>query len=1282
MKPIKPSGRVSVKRMGIPFRGFKVSKPHIIVLFGVILTLLVSGSLVYHQWYRKTLSSVPANQQQFLGIASVDTKQISETKDSYVFSQKDAKKQVEQAEVVAGTSDATGDIAYDAVVSKKMSSGIQFSSTNDSRGFTIRPLGVSAEGYLDSGRVVYPLSPSERHVYTFKRNGLKEDILLAKPSSNSRQFKWKLDLGNELEARVLPDGSIGIYSASAYLFGNNISISDEKSQTLVDNAKKNGKKDTLVFVMPRPFITDQTEKKNYQDVSYSLKAGTLILEARNLRSMKYPLSIDPTVTVTTTNEFGVGNVAGQLIDTSIGSQITRGAVSTGSLSSSFITSSNYFSNPRDAAGVVVYNGFIYITGGQMPAVSTTCKDPGSSPPSALECSDVQYAAINSDGSIGSFTLASFYFTFPRMGHFATAYNGYLYIVGGRQIITNSDTNCKNTGLLSNRCNDIQRAAINSDGSINSFVVNTTTYFTTPRYFHYGAVYNGYMYIFGGEEPTTSTTGCKNTGVSENQCNDTQYAPINADGSIGSFTTTSYFSYPRRALAGAAYNGYLYVSGGIGNISSVLCKNAGSSTLCNDVQYAPINADGSIGTWQNTSFFTTTRRGHVISASKGYFYVAGGINGTYQKDVQYAPINSDGTLGSFATDAQPMPIAKTQMSVAVYNGYLYMLGGDQSVSTTSCKNTGVASAKCNEVIYASISTGTVTGFGTNGTPWTTDAGGNFTSIRQSHTSVAYNGYLYVIGGTNGSEFADVQYAPINVDGSVGAWASTTSFTTARANHTSVAYNGYLYVIGGSTASTSACKNAGTSIECNDVQFAPINSNGTVGTWTASSYFNNPRHNHTTVLYNGYMYILGGLNTVSLNDVQFARVNANGSVGAWNYTHASINDGTTFVSGFTSIRNNHASVAYNGYIYVLGGFASPTYFGDTQYAPINADGTIGTWVTNATNFTIARANFASVAFNGYIYVIGGCSVGTCTTYQSDVQSAPINADGSIGTWATTNAFTTARMEHTAVVYDGYLYVVGGTNGTLQNDTQYDGLKTPDQRVLYERVFDTGSSANTINSFVINGTTVCPMSVTYRTAAAAAYGADTVIPSVLPGVAYNITVASKRYVLLAITLDDSKCGARTTISDIQVVYNATVSAPSLLLPANNATGVAILPEFRLASTDEAGDYLRYKIDVCSTNTCSVIVRAIDQTASQTGWQSQDTQSSSAYSSGVSITQVASHIYQPAALTASTQYWWRAFAIDPGGTNTLSAASSILTFTTGSATPSQVNIQGGTTIIGGTTL
>lgn len=156
-----------------------------------------------------------------------------------------------------------------------------------------------------------------------------------------------------------------------------------------------------------------------------------------------------------------------------------------------------------------------------------------------------------------------------------------------------------------------------------------------------------------------------------------------------------------------------------------------------------------------------------------------------------------------------------------------------------------------------------------------------------------------------------------------------------------------------------------------------------------------------------------------------------------------------------------------------------------------------------------------------------------------------------------------------------------------------------------------------------------------------------------------------------------------------NQTPAAPTLGQPANSATSVLILPEFRLSATDpDSSDYLQYWIDVCSTSDCSSIVRSICQTnsgtgvpgtcgsPSQTGWFSQSLQSVTAYASG----QIAVHQYQPAALSANTQYWWRAYVIDPGGTNTWSSASAISTFTTGSATPTMVKVLGGTSILGGT--
>jgi hypothetical protein len=132
-----------------------------------------------------------------------------------------------------------------------------------------------------------------------------------------------------------------------------------------------------------------------------------------------------------------------------------------------------------------------------------------------------------------------------------------------------------------------------------------------------------------------------------------------------------------------------------------------------------------------------------------------------------------------------------------------------------------------------------------------------------------------------------------------------------------------------------------------------------------------------------------------------------------------------------------------------------------------------------------------------------------------------------------------------------------------------------------------------------------------------------------------------------------------------NTSPASPTLSLPVDTATGVSTTPQFQLRTTDADSDYLRYKIEVCSTSNCSAIVRTIDQTAAQTGWSGQDTQTATAYigNSVITSSTIAVHTYQAPALSPGTQYWWRAYAIDPGGTNVFSSVSSIFSFVTAAA-------------------
>jgi N-acetylneuraminic acid mutarotase len=521
---------------------------------------------------------------------------------------------------------------------------------------------------------------------------------------------------------------------------------------------------------------------------------------------------------------------------------------------------------------------------------------------------------------------------------------------------------------------VEYAPINANGTLGTWTA-TTNLPTTLQ--NLGTVaYNGYLYVMGGY----NGSGYINT---------VDYAPINANGALGSWTATTSFLTTRGGLGAVAYNGYLYIMGGW----------SGSAYL-NDVQYALIctatnsgtggctGTVGAVGSWTATTSFPTARQdfGNVVYG--GYLYVISGSD--YTGDVQYAPINANGTVGSWTTNGTSFTTGRQGLSAIADNGYLYIMGGQNASAN-----------QLNDVQYAPINA--------NGSIGSWAYSSSFTTVRAYFGAIADNGYVYIMGGYNNSNgyLNDVQVAQINNGGpgTLSGWTSTTSFSTGIYNPVSVAYNGYLYVMGGSTYQTSGSF-------LNSVQYAPINANGTIGSWNITSGFNTGRTDFGGVAYNGYVYVFGGSNGTELNDVQYAPINANGTIGAWAAT-----------TSFPTARSAFGSVVYNGYLYILGGYvASGSYLNDVQYAPINANGTIGAWAAT-TSFNTARYHLISVAYNGYLYVMGGVS----TNGFNDVQYAPINANGTIGTWAATTSFNQPTWSFGTVAYNGYLYMMGGYDGS---------------------------------------------------------------------------------------------------------------------------------------------------------------------------------------------------------------------------------------------------------------
>jgi len=307
-------------------------------------------------------------------------------------------------------------------------------------------------------------------------------------------------------------------------------------------------------------------------------------------------------------------------------------------------------------------------------------------------------------------------------------------------------------------------------------------------------------------------------------------------------------------------------------------------------------------------------------------------------------------------------------------------------------------------------------------WTTEANTLPTSLG-GVTSVVYNGHVHVIGGDGaGLFFNSVYSAPLNANGSVGAWTTEANVLPAPVSGaTSVAYNGHIYVMGGyngtSTLST--------------VYSAPLNANGSVGTWTTeANTLPTALYGATSVINNGHIYILGGLVTAPfpVNTVYSAPLNANGSVGTW----------TTEANTLPTALYEATSVVNSNHIYVLGGAVSSSANLSTVYsAPLSANGSVGTWTTEANTLPTSLGGATSVINNSHIYVMGGFND---TSDVNAVYSATLNANGSVGTWTTeANNLPTSLGGATSVINNSHIYVMGGLSGASYVNTVYSAPLT---------------------------------------------------------------------------------------------------------------------------------------------------------------------------------------------------------------------------------------------------
>jgi len=351
------------------------------------------------------------------------------------------------------------------------------------------------------------------------------------------------------------------------------------------------------------------------------------------------------------------------------------------------------------------------------------------------------------------------------------------------------------------------------------------------------------------------------------------------------------------------------------------------TLAAKVAFSP-----STVAWTSTTALPVGLSGHAVAAATlpgatptTVVYVVGGADSsnTPRDSVLYATVSSTGALGSWTkTTVLPAPIAfaaavvLTPANAPVTSSYLLALGGD---STASGKP------------VATVYRGTLGASGAVAAWSTTTA---LPAPVHSLGVVVFNGSVYVAGGSGSGNtpVATVYRAPINSDGTLGAWAPLASFPFPR-SYVGFGVNGtFLYAFGGD--SSSVTPNDSSSLKTtslSDVVYAQIDihtGNLTAAGWTAgANKLKKAVAKHTAVVAGGNALITAGLYNgaaTGSSEESYAGLNADGTTTSFNgatgaNTISSAGGGNLF---------NHAAT---GYLDATGAFHILVAGGDDVNTP---------------------------------------------------------------------------------------------------------------------------------------------------------------------------------------------------------------------------------------------------------------------------------------------------------------------------------------------------------------
>lgn len=295
--------------------------------------------------------------------------------------------------------------------------------------------------------------------------------------------------------------------------------------------------------------------------------------------------------------------------------------------------------------------------------------------------------------------------------------------------------------------------------------------------------------------------------------------------------------------------------------------------------------------------------------------------------------------------------------------------------------------------------------------------SFHLARRALAAVATETHLYVIGGMDNADryVAEVEYALIRPDGSLGPWQYTEPLSEPRFYLSAVAANGYLYAIGGANG-----ERGKDNVPSAVVEKARILPDGRLGPWQRENFLTTPRRGLQAVAYGHHLYAIGGYNGAFLKTIERVFVNADGSLGEWREDpeHAVVD------------RYIHSATHIGNKLFLLGGHeqaADTVSYGDVEMAAVQADGSLSPWRIQKSILNTPRFIAAAFALKDHVYILGGHDG---SRRLATVEYAPIDTDGNVGNWSFAAPLKEGRSAPATAVHRDTVYVLGGmgTAGAL--------------------------------------------------------------------------------------------------------------------------------------------------------------------------------------------------------------------------------------------------------------